>query len=76
MLANAFAPLNWTPTEVRYFVSIQDVDKWSLFTRVQVTNHTKAGRDYNSQSIINTATVPSTILSTKHKQEHFNMETK
>lgn len=57
-VANAFAPLNWTPTEVRYFGNTGVSTSDPLFTRDEVTNHTKAVRDYNSQSIINTVTSP------------------
>lgn len=43
-----------------------------LFTRDEVTNHTKAVRDYNSQSIINTATVPVQFL-TQNTNGTFNI---
>ena len=59
----SFAPLNWTPTEVRYFDNAGVDYSDPLFTRDSVTNHTEATRDYNSTpSTINTATVPVSFL--------------
>lgn len=45
-VANAFAPLNWTPTEVRYFDNAGVDFSDPLFTRDSVTNHTEATREY------------------------------
>lgn len=71
-IANAFAPLNWTPTQVRYFDNAGVDYSDPLFTRDEVTNHTKAVRDYNSQSTINTATVPVQFL-TQNTNGTFNI---
>lgn len=72
-VANAFAPLNWTPTEVRYFDNAWVDHSDPLFTRDSVTNHTEATRDYNStSSTINTATVPVQFL-TQNTNGTFNI---
>ena len=57
-VANAFAPLNWTPTEVRYFDNAGVDYSDPLFTRDSVTNYTTAEREYDSTANINTVTSP------------------